>query len=813
MLSAYAFALGVYPDTASNIESDDPIASSSDFLNQEKEIRSQLGLNSYASGYQSKNVPVNTDIGFLYWKDPSSECPILYQNLPYPKTTGVAASSVKQLRDSAYPSTYSRVQSKIGGSDKSVVESLMARNLEFDDETLMREFGTNLDDYVYYLQAIRSNTKCAEGDVRHSHFFADKTSYSNLLRSLIGYSGSSMETGENIRFEIFENNKKHYVRATRDGQAIALQGSQNGVIELDAFLAKIYPNIFFGSIQDTCVGQEDEFHEFYPVCSRGNLVGYTTQVEKRVVETAPAQIVRRAAVQETVPIIEETKEKKVELIDVGLVEVVQRPVVQQYVQPVVQPVVQAPPVVHETKVIERQVPVIEEKIIHEVEVRDRPVPVEVKVPVIEEKVVVHEVEKLVAEQPTHIHHIDLEAPEQSTGLPVQFHEEIESEGGWPWWLWLLPLLCCIPLLAWLLCRKPKPKPVVKPKQPMAPVAAKRLAKPKEKEVMHVKTEEKKSPEKKYVIERKVVDEGDAIEHEIEKELRKSRAARETRTVRQTAVQSAAPQKGRTRRIKTIKKFGQVIGKEEQILDEDGNVISSKKIGLDENEYTSEKGLKSHLDDDPVAAASSSMSYERRSKRGYSSGSHAAEYRKESQVQQYSSGYRKSSSRAASRSGYRKETSGAVSRSGYQKETSVAGSGVGYEGGGGTSSYRYRDRSPRGIVDRVVDTTTHLGSGRSVRKAVESSRLGTAKSLTRFGDPAVTGSFASFRENPSSTAVHANNQRYQYESKAGNEADYGRYSPGHVSRSSRRSYGGSGRYNKNFRGEPDYDDEDDDRYYI
>jgi len=270
------------------------------------------------------------------------------------------------------------------------------------------------------------------------------------------------------------------------------------------------------------------------------------------------------------------------------------------------------------------------------------VPVEVPVPIIEEKVVVKEVEKLVAEPPTHIHHIVIETPEQPAALPpVQFHEDIEE--GWPWWLWLLPLLCCIPLLAWLLCRKPKPKPVARPKQPMAPVGAKQLTKPKDREIMAVKTEERHSPERKYVIERKVVDEAEDIELEITKELQKSRALRETHAARavsqerQTAAEiavdsalSRGSRGGRTRRIKTIKKFGQVIGREEQILDEDGNIISTKKIGLDEDEYASDQQIKSgtgseHYQEsyvrEEIGPSGSSTIQERRSRRGYSSGRH------------------------------------------------------------------------------------------------------------------------------------------------------------------------------------------------
>jgi len=299
-----------------------------------------------------------------------------------------------------------------------------------------------------------------------------------------------------------------------------------------------------------------------------------------------------------------------------------------------------------------------------VDVRVVEVEREVMVPVIEEKVVVHEVEKLVTEKPTHIHHIKIDTPEMPSGIPPVFLEEAPA-AGWPWWLWLIPLLCCIPLLA-LCCRKKKPAPIVRPKQPMAPIVAKPLAKPKEKEIMHIKTEERHSPERKFVIEKKVVDEAEDIEMEITKELQKSRVIRESRASRavshgrQTANVIAAESAmargsggGKRKRIKTIKKFGEIIGREIQYLDENGAIIRTERVGLDENEARSDHFATSDVGVNRVEVVNSSdaqyikgpsadhvfkstyereggrdieptstmMMNERRSRRGYSSGRH------------------------------------------------------------------------------------------------------------------------------------------------------------------------------------------------
>lgn len=85
-----------------------------------------------------------------------------------------------------------------------------------------------------------------------------------------------------------------------------------------------------------------------------------------------------------------------------------------------------------------------------------------------------------------------------------------------------------------------------------------------------------------MIEKKQVDDTEKIEQEITRELRKSRA-KETRIERESS-----PGKGRRKRIKTIKKFGEVIGKEIQYLDEDGNVLRTERAGVDEMEARSER---------------------------------------------------------------------------------------------------------------------------------------------------------------------------------------------------------------------------------
>jgi hypothetical protein len=337
--------------------------------------------------------------------------------------------------------------------------------------------------------------------------------------------------------------------------------------------------MYFGDIDQVCAGREELSTNIYPKCQdyKEYLAQYVSG--NKLVDAPQQQKVKKCRMsQRTVPrkvlVPEKTNEHKVNLVNVGFVEIVQR-------APAPRPQVQ-------TRVIEHTVQV--------------PVPVPVRVVedriVVQEveKVVVHEVDRLITEPPTHIHHISMAQPvEVPTAMPSNF-QEIE-ETGYPWWLWLLPLLCYIPCIALLCCRKRKPAPIIKPKQPMAPIVAKPLSRPKEKEIMVVRTEERHSPERKFVIEKKVIDEAEDIEIEIDRQLKQnSRVVRESRQARayshgrQTAAEMAIETNmargsggGRKKRIKTIKKFGEVIGKEIQYLDEDGNVTRTERVGLDGNE--------------------------------------------------------------------------------------------------------------------------------------------------------------------------------------------------------------------------------------
>ena len=582
LMSAYAFILGAYPDSVSYLNLNMPNA-----LDHQKLVRKTLGLSETPRTSGTSPVSIKVEEGFMFWSDASRQCPEIYskaqshlkeaesalnneyKNKLYPELAKTFKKSQnnfnfetthKYLDDYFVAKNQGLSYPKFGTATNKLIEEY-ERDYYYEGvmggNEIPRVVATPLLNYLLvntFVKGESAKGKLSDKDVadlKHSHFFADEIGFSAFLKA-IGYSqGQSPQPGQNIRFELFNSNKQQYVRATLDGRPMNFAESKQGIFELDTFLKTIYPMMYFGSIDNVCSGKEDISLNVYPKCQNFDdyLMMYLTNFKK----------------------IDHKIVQKCHLTEKVVPHAVRRPVVDIIAPPPPPP--QKCPI--RTEVIERAFPVIEEK------------------------VVVHEVERLVTEKPTHIHHIVIETPEKPAVLPPSFIEEGPSS-GFPWWIWLLPLLCCIPLLALLCCIKRKKPAVARPKQPMAPVIAKPLGKPREKEIMAVKTEERHSPERKFVIERKAIDEGEEIEMEITRELQKSRVIREaheSRAVshgRHTAAEIAAESNmsrgsggGRKRRIKTIKKFGQVIGREEQILDEDGNVIKSERIGMDENEAASD----------------------------------------------------------------------------------------------------------------------------------------------------------------------------------------------------------------------------------
>lgn len=236
MISAYAFILGAYPDNVSYLD-----ASSATLLTAEQLARTSLGLSKTPSSQQNSKVQISSDDGYLYWRQPTKHCPILYsrdQLMASVKSTS-GATSTDRLR---------RISNKIQLDGHNTVKKLLEDFPGFDKNSFKDQYE-NLDHFSYNLGASNSNDLKADS-VKHSHFFIDQTAFVSLLRSFGYKQADSSKTADNVRFEIFETNGKYYARTNLGAQAINFEGAQNGVFDLNTFLTLVYSRLYITGVQD-----------------------------------------------------------------------------------------------------------------------------------------------------------------------------------------------------------------------------------------------------------------------------------------------------------------------------------------------------------------------------------------------------------------------------------------------------------------------------------------------------------------------------------------------------------------------------------
>lgn len=301
LMSAYSFNLGAYPDSVSYLEFTDGISGQSNAKTHENSVRTTLGLNSSPSS-GSKNVPIKTEEGFMYWREPSTQCPGVNNKVQ------ANLSSAKRTYDGKYRNLFSELASKFGKSSTKM--SFDTAHLYLDDYQKAQQAGASYPkfsnqhsinsqiesyerDYFYegvlggnHISRVISSpilnylfvTTFAKMEIaqkklnsakfqklKYAHFFADDIPFASLLKTL-GYSESKApRPAETIRFELFMTNGKQYVRATVNGEAMNIKGAQNGIMEMETFFRTIYPLLYFGSIDRVCNGVEEISANLHPL--------------------------------------------------------------------------------------------------------------------------------------------------------------------------------------------------------------------------------------------------------------------------------------------------------------------------------------------------------------------------------------------------------------------------------------------------------------------------------------------------------------------------------------------------------------------
>lgn len=298
LMSAYSFLLGVYPDSIAYLN-----LNMNNAIEHQRSVRSTLGLPETPSPRGTRAVDVNLDEGFLYWSDPATQCPAVYNKVQNKlKVAGDSANSGYQNLYQELAGTFKRSKDKINFSTAHLYleDYLAAKNLGFEyprfknqkaTENLISEYerdyyyngllgGNSLSRVIahplldYMLVNIYGKSESDSGKLKdaelaklkHSHFFTDEVAFAAFLKA-VGYpQPAAPAAGDHIRFELFKTNGKYYVRGTLNGNPLNFSEAEKGIFELDTFLKVIYPMMYFGDINDVCTGREDISLNVYPKC-------------------------------------------------------------------------------------------------------------------------------------------------------------------------------------------------------------------------------------------------------------------------------------------------------------------------------------------------------------------------------------------------------------------------------------------------------------------------------------------------------------------------------------------------------------------
>ena len=252
LMSTYAFMLGVYPQCISFLN-----LKMSNALDHQKVVRKTLGLPENPPR-GAKSISISSDDGFLFWTNPAQQCPGIDKKMQY--HLGSAGQALGNgYSSNLFPilaSQFQKPQSKITfatahhylddyvKSQRSGLEYPAFRNQASMDKLIdeyekdyfyegllggnevARVIATPLLNFAMIKNFGKSQVEAGAlrdnslKSLQHAHFFSNKIGFAALLKA-IGYpQGSAPRGGQNIRFELFETDRKMFVRTTLDDQPL-----------------------------------------------------------------------------------------------------------------------------------------------------------------------------------------------------------------------------------------------------------------------------------------------------------------------------------------------------------------------------------------------------------------------------------------------------------------------------------------------------------------------------------------------------------------------------------------------------------------
>lgn len=302
-LSAYAFMLGAYPDSIAWIQFQTmggPATEPPYTMEEEIDVRKDLSLTTTPNKLSTRDMTIMSETsGRTFFNDPKNNCPQMHKEMV--ENLDVATS--KYTDNKRFDALYEEMEKTLGVPDNTLTfknahlylddySCAQANGLpypKFEEQEVVNAWisnyyrryyyegrmGNSLDlsrvlsnrFFTYLLTTMYGKYKVARGEIKNDHYdhlkYAQFTGNENALISadkLINDNPSDPilppRFGSTMRFELFEDGGRYYVKSTMDEDPVKIKGDIDGIIPYEDFMKHIYSLLYFGDVDKYCSGQE-----------------------------------------------------------------------------------------------------------------------------------------------------------------------------------------------------------------------------------------------------------------------------------------------------------------------------------------------------------------------------------------------------------------------------------------------------------------------------------------------------------------------------------------------------------------------------
>lgn len=303
-LSAYASMLGLYPDSIGWIQYQNMgySAAEAPFTREEEtDVRKALGLPLAPNKLTTRDLTIWAENnGRTFFNDPLNNCPQMHKQM----NENLDIANKKYTENKRFDALYEAMEKTLGVPDNVlnfknahlylddyVTAQANKRSFpEFDEQLAANtwisnyfrryyyegRYGNDLnlakiastDFFTYTLIAMYGKMKTIKGEITNDHYTNLKyTQFVGNENSLIAADKILNDNpsdpllpprfGSNLRFELFENGGKYFVRSSIEEVPLKMKGATDGVMPYEDFMNYLYSSIYYGDIDRYCQGQEN----------------------------------------------------------------------------------------------------------------------------------------------------------------------------------------------------------------------------------------------------------------------------------------------------------------------------------------------------------------------------------------------------------------------------------------------------------------------------------------------------------------------------------------------------------------------------